>query len=40
MYSKQSRVELADDYVMGLIEQQIADKGRLLDHHPGLLFKS
>ncbi len=32
--------ELADDYDMALIEQRIADKGRLFDHHPGLLFKS
>lgn len=40
MIIMQYRFELADDYDMALIEQRIAAKGRLFDHHPGLLFKS
>lgn len=40
MIAMQYNILLADDYPMEKIEQRIRDKGHLLDHFPGLVFKA
>ncbi|MBR9884340.1 MAG: DUF4865 family protein [Oceanospirillales bacterium] len=40
MISMQYRFVLPSDYDMGIIRARIRDKGHLLDHFPGLLFKA